>query len=241
MKEQQTTKKDLLLTAKAEIEKILNGLMPIKFVKSDLYIVNKDVYTKLIEIDAVLLPHKKGTKKTNIYSIDTFVNILNPTEIAFTYTLTPVLKRKQISDFTKIQLALAREYAVSTKILNQEFEEYVNNHDLSEFQYSERLKELNSRLEFEKDYFESINNNPDRYMDNKLKIATQPILHGQIRYYFINKDGVKEDVQKHLSSELPNLLIFDENSGEKKRKDNKIDAFLNGSIRIFGNVYMRED
>ena len=241
MKEQQTTKKDLLLTAKAEIEKILNGLMPIKFVKSDLYIVNKDVYTKLIEIDAVLLPHKKGTKKTNIYSIDTFVNILNPMEIAFTYTLTPVLKRKQISDFTKIQLALAREYSVSTKMLHQEFEEYVNNHDLSEFQYSERLKELNSRLEFEKDYFESINNNPDRYMDNKLKIATQPILHGQIRYYFINKDGVKEDVQKHLSSELPNLLIFDENSGEKKRKDNKIDAFLNGSIRIFGNVYMRED
>ena len=241
MKEQQTTKRDLLLTAKDEIEKILQGLMPIKFVKSDLYIVNQHIYSKLLEIDAILLPHKKGTKKTNIYSIDTFVNILNPMELAFTYTLTPVLKRKQISDFSKIQLSLARVYSISTKMLNQEFEEYVKNNDLSEFQYDDKLKELNSKLELEKQYFEGINNNPDMYMDNKLKIATQPVLHGQIRYYYINPNGEKEDMQKHLSSELPNILIFDENSDAKKRKDNKIDAFLKDSIRIFGNVYMKKD
>jgi len=48
-------------------------------------------------------------------------------------------------------------------------------------------------------------------------------------------------MQKHLSSELPNILVFDENSGDKKRKDNKIDAFLRDSIRVFGNVYMRKE
>ena len=240
MKEQQISKKDLLLTSKVEVEKILSSLTPIKFVKSDLYIVSEDIYAKLLVIDLSLLPYKRGTKKTNIYSIDTFVNILNPTEVAFTYTLTPVLKRKQISDFSKVQLALAREYAVSTKMLNQEFDEYINSNDLSEFEYSERLKELNSRLALEKEYFEAINNNPDIYMDNKLKIATQPVLHGQIRYYYINSKGEKEDMQKHLSSELPNILVFDENSGDKKRKDNKIDAFLKDSIRVFGNVYMKK-
>ena len=67
------------------------------------------------------------------------------------------------------------------------------------------------------------------------------IKHGQIRYYYINSKGEKEDIQKHLSSELPNILIFDENSGDKKRKDNKIDAFLKDSIRVFGNVYMKKE
>ena len=101
-------------------------------------------------------------------------------------------------------------------------------------------------FDIDPDYFPAvneavINNNPDMYMDNKLKIATQPVLHGQIRYYYINPNGEKEDMQKHLSSELPNILIFDENSDAKKRKDNKIDAFLKDSIRIFGNVYMKKD
>ena len=241
MEKEQLNKKDLLLYAKNATQSILNSLVAIKFIKADLYIVNKDIYSKLLEIDSLLLPHKKDTRKTNIYSIDTFVNILNPTNTAFTYTLTPVYKRKQISDFSKIQLALAREYAVSVKMLNHEFDEYVKNNDLSELTYQEKLQELDERLKLEKQYFEAIKTNPDKYMNNKFKIATQPVLHGQIRYYFINSDGEKEDMQRHLSSEIPNILIFDENSGFTKRKDNKIDAFLVDSIRVFGNVYMRRD
>ena len=241
MEKTEVKKKDLLLNAKYEIERMLSGLMPIKFVKSELYIVDKFLYSKLLEIDAVLSPNKKGTKKTNIYSINSFVNILNPNEVAILYTLTPVLKRKQISDFTKIKMQLGRELAVSAKILNADFDEYIKNNDLSEFAYEEKQKQLHARLNLEKEYFDLINANPDKYIDKKLKIATQPVLHGQIRYYFINENGIKEDMQKHLSSELPNILIFDENSGSKKRKDNKIDAFLKDSIRIFGNVYMKKD
>lgn len=235
------TKKDLLLNAKYEIERMLGSLMPIKFVKSELYIFNEKLYAKLLEIDAVLAPNKKGTVKTNKYSIDTFVNILNPDSIAVLYTLTPVLKRKQISDFIKVKEQLARELTLSAKILKNDFDEYVKNNDLSELAYQEKLQECHDRLKLEQEYFDAIKNNPDDFKKDKLKIATHPVLHGQIRYYFINKDGVKEDVQKHLSSELPNILIFDENSGSKKRKDNKIDLFLNNSIRIFGNVYMKKD
>ena len=241
MEKELLSKKDLLLYAKNATQSILNSLVAIKFIKAELYIVNKSIYSQLLEIDSLLLPHKKDTRKTNIYSIDTFVNILNPTNTAFTYTLTPVYKRKQISDFSKIQLALAREYAVSVKMLNHEFDEYVKNNDLSELTYQEKLQELDERLKLEKQYFEAIKTNPDKYMNNKLKIATQPILHGQIRYYFINENGEKEDMQRHLSSEIPNILVFDENSGFTKRKDNKIDAFLKDSIRVFGNVYMRTD
>jgi hypothetical protein len=169
------------------------------------------------------------------------VNILNPDSIAVLYTLTPVFKRKQISDFEKVKEQLAREHTLSAKILKNDFDDYVKNNDLSELAYQEKLQEHHDRLKLEQEYFDSIKNNPDDFKDDKLKIATHPVLHGQIRYYFINKDGVKEDVQKHLSSELPNILIFDENSGSKKRKDNKIDIFLNNSIRIFGNVYMKKD
>jgi hypothetical protein len=241
MEKQFISKKNLLLYTRNATQNILNSLVAIKFIKADLYIVTKDIYAKLLEIDSLLLPHKKDTRKTNIYSIGTFVNILNPTNVAFTYTLTPVYKRKQISDFSKIQLALAREYAVSVKMLHHDFDEYIKNNDISELTYQEKLQELNERLKLEKQYYEAINNNPDEYMYNKLKIATQPILHGQIRYYYINEEGEKEDMQRHLSSEIPNILVFDENSGFTKRKDNKIDAFLENSIRVFGNVYMRKD
>jgi hypothetical protein len=220
---------------------MLGSLMPIKFVKSELYVINEKLYAKLLQIDAVLAPNRKGTVKTNKYGIHTFVNILNPDSIAVLYTLTPVFKRKQISDFEKVKEQLAREHTLSAKILKNDFDDYVKNNDLSELAYQEKLQEHHDRLKLEQEYFDSIKNNPDDFKDDKLKIATHPVLHGQIRYYFINKDGVKEDVQKHLSSELPNILIFDENSGSKKRKDNKIDIFLNNSIRIFGNVYMKKD
>ena len=153
MEKELLSKKDLLLYAKNATQSILNSLVAIKFIKAELYIVNKDIYSKLLEIDSLLLPHKKDTRKTNIYSIDTFVNILNPTNTAFTYTLTPVYKRKQISDFSKIQLALAREHAVSVKMLNHEFEEYVKNNDLSELTYQEKLQELDAKLKLEKQYW----------------------------------------------------------------------------------------
>ena len=97
MEKELISKKDLLLYAKNATQSILNSLVAIKFIKADLYIVSKDIYAKLVEIDSLLLPYKKDTRRTNIYSIDTFVNILNPTNVAFTYTLTPVYKRKQIA------------------------------------------------------------------------------------------------------------------------------------------------
>ena len=75
MEKIEVKKKDLLLNAKYEIERMLSGLMPIKFVKSELYIVDKFLYSKLLEIDAVLAPNKKGTKKTNIYSINAKIGV----------------------------------------------------------------------------------------------------------------------------------------------------------------------
>ena len=73
MEKELLSKKDLLLYAKNATQSILNSLVAIKFIKAELYIVNKDIYSKLLEIDSLLLPHKKDTRKTNIYSIDTFV------------------------------------------------------------------------------------------------------------------------------------------------------------------------
>lgn len=239
---EKVNKRDLLVIAEKSINEILKSYLPIKFVKSDLYLIDQYGYKKLLDIDSILLPHKKGTKKTNIYSIDSFINIINPKNTAFSYTLTPVLKRKQITDFSKIQLALARELEVSKNILNEDFDKYVENNDPSELTYNEKLDELNQKLQQEKDYYDSIMNNPEKFKNNdKLKIASEPVLHGQIRYYYLNDSGEKTDEQKHLSSEKPNILVFDENSGSKKRKDNKIDTFLNNSIRIFGNVYMLKD
>lgn len=239
---EKVNKRDLQVNAEKAINEILKSYLPIKFVKSDLYLIDQSGYKKLLAIDSILLPHKKGTKKTNIYSIDSFINIINPKNTAFSYTLTPVLKRKQITDFSKIQLALARELEVSKNILNEDFDKYVENNDPSELTYNEKLDELNQKLQQEKDYYDSIMNNPEKFKNNdKLKIASEPVLHGQIRYYYLNDSGEKTDEQKHLSSEKPNILVFDENSGSKKRKDNKIDTFLNNSIRIFGNVYMIKD
>jgi hypothetical protein len=239
---EKVNKRDLLVNAEKAINEILKSYLPIKFVKSDLYLIDQSGYKKLLAIDLILLPHKKGTKKTNIYSIDSFINVINPKNTAFSYTLTPVLKRKQITDFSKIQLALARELEVSKNILNEDFDKYVENNDPSELTYNEKLDELNQKLQQEKDYYDSIINNPEKFKNNdKLKIASEPVLHGQIRYYYLNDSGEKTDEQKHLSSEKPNILVFDENSVSKKRKDNKIDTFLNNSIRIFGNVYMIKD
>ena len=110
-------------------------------------------------------------------------------------------------------------------------------HDL----YKE-YSEWSINIKKEQEYFDYIQNNPEEFKKNdKLKVLTAPVLHGQIRFYYFDEKKVKQNKQMHLSSEKPNILVFDESGGSKKRKDNKIDAFLKDSIRIFGNVYMKKD
>ena len=46
MEKQLLSKKDLLLYAKNATQSILNSLVAIKFIKAELYIVNKDIYSK---------------------------------------------------------------------------------------------------------------------------------------------------------------------------------------------------
>ncbi len=65
MEKQFISKKDLLLYTRNATQNILNSLVAIKFIKADLYIVTKDIYAKLLEIDSLLLPHKKDTRKTS--------------------------------------------------------------------------------------------------------------------------------------------------------------------------------
>ena len=60
---EKVNKRDLLVNAEKSINEILKSYLPIKFVKSDLYLIDQYGYKKLLDIDAILLPHKKGTKK----------------------------------------------------------------------------------------------------------------------------------------------------------------------------------
>ena len=145
-------------------------------------------------------------------------------------------------DFAKIQPTLGRELSVSKNMLNDDFVSLIENNDLSELMFEEKQKELDANIKKEQEYFDYIQNNPEEFKKNdKLKVLTAPVLHGQIRFYYFDEKKVKQNKQMHLSSEKPNILVFDESGGSKKRKDNKIDDFLNNSIRVFGNVYMKKD
>lgn len=57
---------------------------------------------------------------------------------------------------------MAEDLAISAKTQEHIFDEYVKNNDLSEDTYNERLKELNDKLNIEKNYYDLINNNPNK-------------------------------------------------------------------------------
>ena len=66
-------------------------------------------------------------------------------------------------------------------------------------------------------------------------------LHGNIRWYYYDENGVKRNDSRHLSITYPNLLVFDETSERKEfKRDIKIEKFLKTARRVFGNVYIQD-
>lgn len=233
--------KELLAHCEKRVKAVLDRYNTIEFVKAKLHLISIADYQELLQIDSLLMPLRKGTRKTNVYSISTFVSIVNPKDVAVSYTLTPVEKRKQIADIEKIIATLPREAAVTKEKLQKEFDEYVNsNEDLSEDAYNDLKTKLVADFKAIDEQQKDIEENPDKYKD-KVKIASNPVLHAQIRYYYFDKNGEKFDEQKHLSSEKPSVLVFDDNIDGKKRKDNKLTRFLRGSKRVFGDLYISNE
>ena len=90
MKPIRVRKGDILSNAKKEVQSILDRLELIRFVDADLYLIDREILSELMEIDDVLLPFKRDTKRCEIYSINKIVNILNPTYTAYYYILNSI-------------------------------------------------------------------------------------------------------------------------------------------------------
>ncbi len=229
--------KALLQYCKNKTYEILNNYLAIEIVNAKLYLISNEDYMKLLQIDALLMPKRTGTRRTSIYSINSIVSIVNPKHIAVSYILNAVEKRKQISNISKIVDTLAREAAVTKNKFQEEFNEYIDNNDIGEDLYNELSRKLQD--DFKRiDYLKNdIENNPNKYK-NKIKIASNPVLHAQVRYAYLDDKNEKQFMQKHLSSIKPSVLVYDDSVELAKRKDNKINTFLKQSTRVFGDVYV---
>ncbi len=242
MKPVRVRKGDILSNAKKEVQSILDRLELIRFVDADLYLIDREILSELMEIDDVLLPFKRDTKRCEIYSINKIVNILNPTYTAYYYILNSIYRSSQVWDRAKTVDRLAREKEISKNQLLKIIRDAQNDSEYDEYALTKLTNEINKKIEEEEIEFNHLMAN--KHNDNiKILITNhkEVKLHGNIRWYYYDENGVKRNDSRHLSITYPNLLLFDETSERKEfKRDIKIEKFLKTARRVFGNVYIQD-
>jgi glucan-binding YG repeat protein len=236
-------KSDILNNAKKEVQLILDKLESIKFVDAKLYLIDKDILNQLNEIDAILAPFKKDTKRCEIYSIDKIVNILNPKNTAYYYVLNSIYRSSQVWDRSKTIDRLLREKEISKNQLLKIVNDAEKNNEYDEFALENLRNEINLKIKNEElEYNFLIANKDNENIKILITNHKEVKLHGNIRWYYYNENGVKKYDSKHLSINYPNLLLFDEESEIKEiKRDIKIEKFLKNARRVFGNVYIQDN
>lgn len=133
MKTVRVKKGDILSNAKKEVQSILDRLELIRFVDADLYLIDREILSELMEIDDVLLPFKRDTKRCEIYSINKIVNILNPTYTAYYYILNSIYRSSQVWDRAKTVDRLSREKEISKNQLLKIIRDAQNDSEYDEY------------------------------------------------------------------------------------------------------------
>lgn len=233
----------ILENSKLKIKQMLVKIEKVSICNADLYVVEKEFYDKLLEIDLELSEYKTETKRGSIYSIDKIVNIINPKNEAISYHLTVATKSSLVTDKGKCIDRLVTEKEISKNRLYKIAKDKIEKDELDDFSSKKLMDEINQKILDEEEEFEKIKLNPDAY-DIIISTYKERKEYGQINWQYIdnnNNNNNKIKTNKHLSIVYPNILIYKEyNEIDNHRSDMKVAKFIKDGYRCFGNVYVKK-
>ena len=236
-------KNEILENAKKKIKLLLNTLeKPIEFERSELYIINEEIYKNLLDIDLLLIPLRTESRRGKAYDINKIVNIINPKTPAISYKLVKAEKYTYVSDKTKCLDKLEVEKTVSENFYRKRVKEQIKDNDYSDLFIKKINEELEQLIEDENNIIDEIIKNPNKY---SIRICgyKDRITYGQINYVPISikndlKSKKEKTINKHLSTVYPNILIYRHEDIDNKRSDMEVkylekEGFSQVAKRIF--------
>lgn len=219
-------KKDIFKNVKEEIDAILLGLEKYPDSIAELYISDLSTAKKLEDLDNILFPLRDGTARGKAYAVDKVINIINPNEPAYDFSVLKVDKYQYVTKKESCHKMIPQTFEVSQNFerrrLQDEFEANNYSKDFEDI----RKAELEARLSKERELVEDIIENPDNYSvlisGYMNKVEYEQINYGVKRVINLNdkniskkliskmkKDGfVKVRLNKHLSIRKPNIIIY---------------------------------
>lgn len=241
----------LFESVKVEVAELLKPLDAISFGGGELYIVDEAFYQKLMFLEDKLAPFKTETRRGSIFSINTFVAILNPGKIAISYHLTMATKSKLVTDRNKILDRLEGEKEISKNTINKITEERIELEELESSAADEERRKALKKIADEEAEFEKISKNPDDY-DIIISTFKERKPYPQVNFKYIGQKEVKGkngkieecmtqiSTNKHISIEKPSILVYDENASQDAyRSDMQVARFIAQGYRALGNVFVK--
>jgi hypothetical protein len=210
------SKKDTLSEVQKKLTSILSGLVKHEC-DAELYICDLAIANEIEELDKILYPLRSETIRGKAYDINKLVNIINPNEPAYDFSIVKVYKYQYIKDKIRCLARINVQMDISHNFQRKALKELIEINEFSENYIKEITSKLEKQLEEEKEVITNICKNPDDYdilISGYLeKVEYEQINFGVKRKINKMKKGKEITLEKirlnrHLSIKKPNVIIY---------------------------------
>lgn len=220
------SKKDTITEVQQKLSKIFASLTKYEC-EAELYVSDLDTANKIEELDSILFPLRSDTARGKAYDINKLVNIINPGEPAYDFSVVKVKKYPYIKDKERCLKRIGVQMEISHNFQKKALAELIQNNEFSVDYIKELNNNLEKKLNDEKEIIDNIINNPDEYdvlISGYLdKVEYEQINYGINRKIKKIKKGKEITLEKvrlnsHLSIKKPNVIIFNPDTEEDNRR-----------------------
>lgn len=210
------SKKDIVLDVQQKITTILSTLQKYEC-DAELYLCDINVAKQIQELDNLLFPLRSDTARGKAYDVNKLINIINPDEPAYDFSVVKVYKYQYIKDKERCLKKIGVQMEISHNFQKKSLKDLISSNNFSDDYIKKLWQDLEEKITCEKVIIDEILKNPDEF-DILISGYKEKVEHEQVNY------GVKKTIKKikkgkeitlekkrfnsHLSIKKPNLIVY---------------------------------
>ncbi len=200
------------------------------FMDAQVHFIDESAYKSVIKIQSTLESSYENSNDKRVYNISRIGNLISP-ELCYKYSVKYTPKFKQINREVSVQKYQPGHYSIWKNTLIKDHNEYIAVHKPDEITITRLRFAMEAKLLAAKDEHEYMKEHKD-----DLEIRIIGYKNAELRPV-INFTNAKHTNDKHLRSEVPNILWF---NPSPFRSDMNVDEFINSSQNAYGDVYYKK-
>lgn len=200
------------------------------YMDAELYFIDKKASKELDKIEKRLKESFEKESDNRFYGINRILKHLNSNEIAYNYSVFYTPRFKHVSLQESVEKYQPGHYGAWKNSLIKEHHEYINTHKPDDLTIQRMQHTLEAKLKAAKEEDEYMQKNSD-----EIEIRIIGYAHADLKPV-IKIRNEKHTIDKHLRSEVPNVLWFEPSPF---RSDMEADEFIQEAQNPYGDVYYR--